>query len=241
MESEIERSERLKARKKATPGGLPKPQTLIKNWIHQGFFYMDRGERVFKVLIEASEFLVVFALLFWLGQHAMSIAAIILVSFIIVHTFNWVTNNLFWSIVMFAFPNLKNRGAEQTIQYLKNMANRLQGDESITGMALYGSISRSQWHERSDLDLRLLRAPGFLNMLRANLAIMKERFIAFLLRQPTDIFLADDVAFLAKMRSDEKPVLLIKRDERLDTIYPGNPEQMISQEHLLGAVRSAAH
>ncbi len=235
MDSEIEKSERLKARKKAVPGGLPKPQTLVKNWIHQGFLYMDKGERLFKLFTELSEFLLVFVLLNWFVQPTMGVMSIAMTSFIIVHTFNWITNNLFWSIVMFAFPNLKNRGMEKTIQYLKNMAERLQRNESITGMALYGSISRRKWHKRSDLDIRLLRAPGFLNLLRANLVMMRERFIAFLLRQPTDIFLADDVKFLAKMRSDENPVLLIKRDKRLDTIYPGNQEQLISHNHLTNA------
>ncbi|MFQ5644539.1 MAG: hypothetical protein ACE5FQ_12710 [Thiogranum sp.] len=235
MESEIEKSERLKARKKAVPGGLPKPQTLVKNWVHQGFLYMDRGEQAFKLLTEVSEFLVIFALFYFAGQNTMSVTYIAVLSFIIVHTFNWVTNNLFWSIVMFAFPGLKNRGMEQTVSYLANMADRLRRNRSITGMALYGSISRKQWHERSDLDVRLLRAPGFLNLVKANLVMMRERLIAFLLRQPTDIFLADGIAFLAKMRSDEKPILLIRRDERLETIYPGNPEQVISAEHLVGA------
>ena len=83
------------------------------------------------------------------------------------------------------------------------MTDRLRRDNSIIGIALYGSISRRQWHNRSDLDMRLLRASGFLNALRANLVMMRERIIAFLQRQPTDIYTADDIAFLAKMRSDE--------------------------------------
>ena len=33
---------------------------------------------------------------------------------------------------------------------------------------------------------------------------------------------------------DEKPLLLIKRDDRLEEFYPGNPEQVISVEHLTG-------
>lgn len=241
MKSEIERSERLKAIKKAVPGGPPKPQTLIKNWIHQGLLYMDKGEQSFKIFTEMVEVLLLFKFLSEFAQSVESVAGVAMISFVIVHTFNWVTNNLFWSIVMFAFPNLKNRGMEQTILYLKNMADRLRANKSITGMALYGSISRGQWHSRSDLDIRLLRAPGFLNLIRANLVMMRERFFAFLLRQPTDIFLADGVKFLSKMRSDEIPVLLIKRDKRLDTLYPGNPEQMISPEHLVGAVTPVAN
>ena len=235
MESEIERSERLKSIKKAVPGGFPKPQTLIKNWIHQGLLYMDRGEQIFKLFIEAVEFLLIFVFLSGFVKNDLGVTGIAMSSFLIVHTFNWITNNLFWSIVMFAFPNLKNRGMEKTVQYLENMADRLRGNKSISGMALYGSISRRQWHNRSDLDIRLLRAPGGFNLLLANFVMMRERFIAFLLRQPTDIFLADDVKFLAKMRSDENPVLLIKRDKRLDTIYPGNQEQLISHNHLTNA------
>lgn len=235
MDSEIEKSERLKARKKAIPGGFPKPQTLVKNWIHQGFLYMDKGEQFFKLFIEFSEFILIFLLLYWFVRPEMGVMSIAMFSFILVHTFNWITNNLFWSIVMFAFPNLKNRGMEKTVWYLKNMTERLRRNESITGMALYGSISRRKWHNRSDLDIRLLRAPGILNLFYANLVMMRERFIAFLLRQPTDIFLADDIKFLTKMRSDETPVLLIKRDKRLDTIYPGNPEQLISHNHLASA------
>ena len=116
MESEIEKSEKLKANKKAVPGGLPKPQTLMKNWIHQGFLYMDRSEQLFKLLTEACEFLYVAAMLHWLSRNTMSIASIVVVSFIVLYPFSWITNNLFWSIVMFAFPKLRNRGMEQTVQ-----------------------------------------------------------------------------------------------------------------------------
>jgi len=62
--------------------------------------------------------------------------------------------------------------------------------------------------------------------------MMRERFIAFLMRQPTDMFLADDVGYLTKMRSDEKPVFLIKRDERLEVMFPGNQVQLISEDYL---------
>ncbi len=118
--------------------------------------------------------------------------------------------------------------------YLNAMAQRLKRSGSVSGLAVYGSVSRAMWHDRSDIDIRMLRRPGFLNLVASSLLTMQERFIAFLYRQPMDLYLADDTDFLARMRADEEPFLLIKRDDRLDEFYPGNPEREISVEHLTG-------
>ena len=40
---------------------------------------------------------------------------------------------------------------------------------------------------------------------------------------------ADNIVFLKKMRKDEVPIFLIKRDRRLDDNYPNNPENNFTQ------------
>jgi len=47
--------------------------------------------------------------------------------------------------------------------------------------------------------------------------------------------------FLAKLRADERPVLLIKRDQRLDDFYPENDEQVLALEHLAVGIRRQPH
>jgi predicted nucleotidyltransferase len=113
------------------------------------------------------------------------------------------------------------------------MANRLKSDRSISGLSLYGSMSRKQWHDRSDIDMRLLRCSGILNLIFAGFVMMRERLIAFVYRQPLDIFLADDIAFLSKMRSDERPLFLIKRDPRLEKKYPDNGERKLDMDDFI--------
>jgi hypothetical protein len=63
---------------------------------------------------------------------------------------------------------------------------------------------------------------------------MRERFQAFLSKQPMDLFLADDVDFLKKMRSDEIPLLTLCRDDRLKSLYPDCREKKVHLTDLLG-------
>jgi hypothetical protein len=51
---------------------------------------------------------------------------------------------------------------------------------------------------------------------------MRERILSVLARQPLDLFLADEVASLKRMRSDETPIFLLKRDRTLEEAYPDN-------------------
>lgn len=124
--------------------------------------------------------------------------------------------------MLFTFPNLRNPGEKATCHYLNAMAERLKNIEAVSGIMIFGSVSRKQWHERSDLDMRLLRRKGFWNGIIANIILFREKVIALFYRQPLDIYLADDIKFLKKMRDDEKPVFLKKNDTRLDENYPNN-------------------
>jgi len=70
--------------------------------------------------------------------------------------------------------------------------------------------------------VRIVRRCGTLNRSRAASVTVRERWLAFVARQPLDLYLADDVAFLGRMRADERSIFFIKRDPRLDKEYPGN-------------------
>jgi predicted nucleotidyltransferase len=218
----------VKTNRKAKPGGRPILWNLARNWLHQAMTYMDTGERSFRVAIELLEISVLAFVFLSVGVgHLTSILG----ACVLVHTFNWITNGLFWSVMLFSFPNMRNAGEYRTCEYLNKMTERLKGIESISGLALYGSVSRGQWHERSDIDMRILRKPGFGNLISAAACMMRERFIALLHKQPMDMYLADGTDYLLKMRADENPIFLIKRDVRLDVLYPGNPETVLQRLH----------
>jgi predicted nucleotidyltransferase len=212
---------------KASIGGPVLYKNFIKNWTHQALTYMDRGERLLRVFVEFIELILSMFMIHLLFKVSFLFAFII--AFIMVHTFNWMTNGLFWAVLIFAVPYLNNPGEKKTLQYLNIMTKRLRIQKSISGIALFGSIARNKWHDRSDIDIRILRKPGIKNLIVSYCLTMRERFIAFIHKQPMDLYLADDISFLKKMRSDEKPVFLMKRDPRLDEMYPGNREKVLQK------------
>ena len=197
---------------------------FLRNWLHQAITYMDRGERTVRLLMESAEILVLWAALEKTAAFSgYNSYALLLVAALIAHTLNWVFNGNFWALYLFAVPGARNPGEQKTVAYLNNMAARLMKHPSISGLAIFGSVTRGKWHNCSDIDIRIIRKPGILNLVAASLVSVKERIRAFFSKQPLDLFLADDTGFLRKMRSDETPVFLIKRDARLDREYPGNP------------------
>jgi len=227
---ELERKER----RKAVPGGWPRLWNLPRGWLHQGFLYQDRTQQVARALLEIGPTCLcawAFSALFDVSLHG---ATVWVYAMLVSHSLNWVFNHNWWAEMLFTFPSLRNPGPQKTALYLKDLADRLSRSRSISGVLLFGSLSRGAWHDRSDLDMRILRRPGILNGVRAVCAMMRERFLALLAHQPLDVYLADDVVFLEKMRQDETPVFLVKRDERLERRYPGIPARDVRGDDLGG-------
>jgi predicted nucleotidyltransferase len=216
-----------KQRRKALAGGRPKLWNLPRGWAHQGFFYLDHTQRVGRVVFEIVPTVFLAWLIAGIGGIPRSPLWLWCASLLITHTLNWVFNGNWWAGMLFAFPHLRNPGDRASCIYLNRMADRLRNDPAISGVLIFGSVARGQWHERSDLDMRLLRRPGIRNGIAGVLVLARERGIAFWTRQPLDIYLVDDVAFLRRMREDEPPVFLKKEDPRLDLAYPHGQETRI--------------
>ena len=202
---------------KAVVGGKVKLIVLFRNWAHQGFFYLDKTERLYRIIWEmipmaATLFLLSFSNIpLWGGG--------VIISFLIAHTLNWMFNDNLWTCIQFTLPNLLNPGNDKTKDYLMKMQNRMKKRSSVGGCMIYGSMSRGVWKEKSDLDIRILRKPGIINGFLGYLACWAERLIAVFSKQPLDIYMADTPEFLKKMRSDEYPIFLKADDCRLDNLY----------------------
>ena len=71
------------------------------------------------------------------------------------------------------------------------LAERVGNCTSISAVFLIGSSARQEWHQSSDIDIRFLRTPGIASLISAWITLTTERFRAFLMRQPLDLFLLD--------------------------------------------------
>jgi len=216
-----------KGNRKALADGKARLWNLPRGWAHQGFFYLDRTQRIGRVIFEIVPTVILAGLIGAIGGIPLSHVWLWCASLWAAHTLNWVLNGNWWAGMLFAFPGLRNRGERATCAYLNDMADRLRRDRAISGAMIFGSVSRGQWHERSDLDVRLLRRPGAWNGVAGILVLLRERWIALWSRQPLDVYLADGLPFLKKMRADETPVFLKKDDPRLELAYPQGCETRI--------------
>jgi predicted nucleotidyltransferase len=206
--------------RKATPGGGIRWWNLPRGWAHQGFFYLDRTQRLGRIIFEIVPTLIIGALISAVGKVPLASVGLWVASLGVAHTLNWMFNGNWWAGMLFAFPGLRNPGERATCDYLHKMAKRLENDPAISGVMIFGSACRGQWQDRSDLDVRLLRRPGWRHGAAGVLVLSRERLLALLARQPLDIYLADGIPFLRKMRRDERPIFLKKDDPRLDEAYP---------------------
>lgn len=208
---------KLPKKNKAILGGKTEYIVIIKQWIHQGFTYLDKTEMFYRLIWELIPFLIFFPILYLTFE--VNILMSVLISLVLGHTLNWIFNFNFWTCLCFTFPNLKNPGNDATIKYLKGIQKRMLKADSIGGCMVYGSMSRGVWHIKSDLDMRILRKPGIINGFKSYLIVFRERIIAVWFKQPLDLFMADSIEFLDKLRDDEFPVFLKNEDERLYKRY----------------------
>ena len=100
-------------------------------------------------------------------------------------------------------------------RYIKGIRSRLARRRSISCAFIYGSISRGNLHDSSDLDIVLVRRPGFRNAISALIVLTLEKLRSLAYRIPLEAYLADDLSFLDRPRKDETPLIIADPDNAL--------------------------
>ncbi|MCP5098155.1 MAG: hypothetical protein GY943_21615 [Chloroflexi bacterium] len=178
---------------------------LGMHWVFQSLFYMDSTERNFKLALDAGGTLAIWALL---QQRLPKIPAFLL-AFIIAHSANLLANGHLWGVLKhYGFVEHSYEAFEA---YSQALATRVQAENSIAYGAIYGSRVRAEWKPSSDLDVRLVRQPGFVQGIRASWFVLRERSRATRHRFPLDLYVLDSHAPLDAMRDDERPFVICDR------------------------------
>jgi len=170
---------------------------LASHWIFQGMLYSDPTERIFKISLD----LIGTALISY-GLHFFSgwVCAIV-ISFLFIHTLNFIFNGQIWGVLkFFGYVNVSDIQFES---YTIDFACRVRNNPSFTSALIFGSSCRGKRQASSDLDVRLLRKPGFRNGIKACAFLLTERTRAFFAHFPLDAYILDGEQSLKKMRKDE--------------------------------------
>ena len=181
------------------------PILLIGNWLSQSIFSMDKTEKIARLSIEI--ILIVILFIIFLFLTPLHILLSLVIAFLIANTLSWFmfSNAHLYIIASLEIATIEKKSLKIYIEGLKKRGNR---NQAILCIAIFGSMSRGEFHEYSDLDARVIRKKGFKNGILAVGFIIKERWKAQKNRIPLEILLGDSTSFMKKMRKDEPPVII---------------------------------
>ena len=172
------------------------------NWIFQSLFYMEKIEKTFKLALDFILLLIFYVVI---GQFFAFFMAIF-ISFFLAHTINWAFNGHIFALLK-TF-NIVKTEPTKFVRYIDGLTKRAKREKGILLVAAFGSLSRKELKETSDLDIRIIGKSGLNNGLRVCLFAMLERSRAFLNKFPLDIYVAKNFTNLSRLT--EKPIELYR-------------------------------
>jgi hypothetical protein len=182
---------------------------IVINWLFQGLSQMDKGEKIYHVIIDlllASILLLIFSIQ-WYSALFIS------------HTVNWMLNSHFWTFARFLY--IPSNSKKKTEKYISGVSKRLTKYGFFEFVIIIGGISRRK-HTGvySDIDIKFIRKKGAYYLFFANLFLSCEKIICFFKMIPLDGYVMDSAKSIGKkVRRDEAPLLLYM-DLATKDIYP---------------------
>jgi predicted nucleotidyltransferase len=184
---------------------------VLSNWIFQGMLYADKTERSFRLLLDGLMTLILYAVF---TNFIPSVYIGLTLSFLVAHTVNWIFNGQLF--VLGRYLGIKPKKQNEFCKYINELKYRAEREKSIQLVAVYGSLSRKELTESSDLDVRIIRKTGLLNGLKACLFGFSERTRALFDRFPLDLYIIDSKDHLSKIRDDETAILVYDASKRVN-------------------------
>lgn len=180
---------------------------FIASWLLHGVHVFDKTERLYYILCEILLQFVSAIILFFLNFQEWWIY---IFSIIFIHTITWLCDSHWLVGYREVNKKFKSKGIEGVINYIDIVKKTLADNKDVSLIAIYGSLSRRKFHNRSDLDLRVVQEKKNILLF---FKIQKLRFIGiWKYKIPLDLKLVDSEEYLKKeMREDEKAIVVYKK------------------------------
>jgi thymidylate kinase/predicted nucleotidyltransferase len=174
---------------------------LAVHWLFQGMLYMDPTERRVKLGLN-----LILTLLFgWLLKRQLPSLPAFGLGLLSAHTLNFLFNGQIYGVLKH-FGGVRHTWDEFN-QEVERFRGLVAGDPDIVYAAAYGSLARAEWSPTSDLDVRVVRAPGLRSALRLSWFAIRERARANFKGFPLDLYVLDSYESLLRM-SEKEPIEL---------------------------------
>ena len=195
------------------------PVVLLRYWLFQSMLYMNWIERLHRVIIE----IVLCLLAFFVLAFFLNGLWQLLLALIIGHTLSMIFNGHLFALFkhdLYWFGFYK-RWADFAA-YVDIMQRRFvqRPCKGLASAEIYGSITRGTFSPYSDLDIRLIAKPGWLNAWSVCNRVLGERLRALFRGFPIDIYMfrSTDEAARKMNLLKEKPIIIYSTKNPADTV-----------------------
>jgi len=190
---------------------------IVTNWFFQSIINADKTEKIFKIS---------FTLFFWVIFYVIlklflsfSMGTLVIISFVIAHTLNWAVNGNFYNLIIHRLL-LAKLTKKDLFNYMDNLEEKLQDKDWILYAASFGSICNGNLKDSSDVDISIVRKPGFNNAISAILFSIKEKKYADFNKIPLELYISDSPEnSMKRFKVEKNPVIVFDPDNTIDKYY----------------------
>lgn len=179
---------------------------LVSNWVFQAILIRTWGERLFRLVFELFCVLLFFLLFNLFINPLLSL----FISLLLSHTVDWLFNG---NLIAILKHSGKKYNISKNIKFLKYLNSA--EFKSISAILAFGSLSRGEFNEKSDLDIVVIREKGISNWMKSNLVVLYFRVNGFLHSIPLDLFLVDNYLQTKRYIKSEKIPVIISKSRNL--------------------------
>ena len=192
-------------------GSLLGLRWFVASWLLHGVHVFDKTEKLYYIICELVLQLMPITILYFCGVADWWLY---LISLILVHSLTWLCDSHWLVGYREVDKTFRSKGIKGVIDYIDIVRKELYGNSNVSLIAVYGSLSRRKFHDRSDLDLRIVQENRSFFLF---LKVQKLRFIGiWKYRIPLDLKLVDSEDYLKKeMREDEKAIVVYKKHDKV--------------------------
>lgn len=189
---------------------------LFSTWVFQGMLRADVTEKWYKVSFSVlASLLSALVLSIWL-----TLGWAIVLGIILGHTLNWFINNNI-SVLLVHLLLVRQISKQAIFTYLDYLQEQLAGKEWVLYAVVLGSISRGDLKPSSDIDVSIVRKPGFANACKAIWFSVWQKSVSDRRGIPMELYISDKISnSINRYKDENKPVVLAGETKLLLEYYP---------------------
>jgi len=109
---------------------------------------------------------------------------------------------------------------EKLFNYLDHLEKKIKHQDWILYSASFGSICRGDLKDSSDIDVSIVRKPGFKNAIRSIIFSIKEKKYADIKGIPLEIYISDTPNnSIQRFKAENNPVVIYDPENTIDKYY----------------------